>query len=95
MNFHEFQDSILIDVVSIRFFDLLIEFVQGPCLNNQKLLINSKLLISICDILQRYKDIDLDNYKTFNQNNVLFTYPQISLLTYKVINFFMCIILII
>jgi len=70
----------------IKCFDLLIEFVQGPCMNNQVLLINSKLLFTISDILHKYKEIDEVNYKTVNMANLLFTYPQIAILNYKVRN---------
>jgi hypothetical protein len=35
----------------VKCFDLLIEFIQGPCLPNQLAVINSKLLINIADIL--------------------------------------------
>ena len=38
----------------VKCFDLLIEFTQGPCLENQLALINSKLLITINDILKFY-----------------------------------------
>lgn len=38
----------------MKCFDLLIEFIQGPCLENQLALINSKLLITINDILKYY-----------------------------------------
>ncbi len=38
----------------IKCFDLLIEFIQGPCFENQIALINSKLLITINDILKFY-----------------------------------------
>lgn len=70
--------------------DLLIEFIQGPCAENQKLLINSKLLITISEILKKYQEINLDNYENGEvnidkvQTNSLFTYPQIAILVYKV-----------
>ena len=37
-----------------RCFDLLIEMVQGPCFESQLLLINSKLLVTINDLLKYY-----------------------------------------
>ena len=37
-----------------RCFDLLIEMIQGPCFESQLLLINSKLLVTINDLLKYY-----------------------------------------
>ena len=37
-----------------RCFDLLIEMIQGPCFDSQLLLINSKLLVTINDLLKYY-----------------------------------------
>ena len=37
-----------------RCFDLLIEMIQGPCFESQNLLINSKLLVTINDLLKYY-----------------------------------------
>ena len=37
-----------------RCFDLLIEMVQGPCFESQLLLINSKLLVTVNDLLKYY-----------------------------------------
>ena len=37
-----------------RCFDLLIEMIQGPCSESQLLLINSKLLVTINDLLKYY-----------------------------------------
>ena len=54
----------------IKCFDLLIEFIQGPCLENQITLINSKLLITINDILKYYLNSECENLQE------LFPYVQ-------------------
>ena len=41
-------------------FDLLIEMVQGPCFESQLLLINSKLLVTINDLLKYYLNSETD-----------------------------------
>ena len=46
-----------------RCFDLLIEMVQGPCFESQLLLINSKLLVSINDLLKYYLISETDQLK--------------------------------
>ena len=48
----------------IKCFDLLIEFIQGPCLENQLTLINSKLLITINDILKYYLNSESEVLQT-------------------------------
>ena len=60
-----------------RCFDLLIEMVQGPCFESQLLLINSKLLVTINDLLKYYLNLDVyelgEKYKkveTFKKNKV-------------------------
>ena len=46
-----------------RCFDLLIEMVQGPCFESQLLLINSKLLVTINDLLKYYLLSEIDTLK--------------------------------
>ena len=46
-----------------RCFDLLIEMVQGPCFESQLLLINSKLLVTINDLLKYYLISEADKLK--------------------------------
>ena len=46
-----------------RCFDLLIEMVQGPCFESQLLLINSKLLVTINDLLKYYLISEKDQLK--------------------------------
>ena len=43
-----------------RCFDLLIEMIQGPCFESQLLLINSKLLVTINDLLRYYLISEVD-----------------------------------
>jgi len=71
----------------IRSFDLLIEFIQGPCLENQILLINSKLMITISEILSIYEDIEIEEESSTIKNLYkfqLFSNPQIAILAFKV-----------
>ena len=46
-----------------RCFDLLIEMVQGPCFDLQLLLINSKLLVTINDLLKYYLISETDKLR--------------------------------
>ena len=46
-----------------RCFDLLIEMVQGPCFDSQILLINSKLLVTINDLLRYYLNSGIDKLR--------------------------------
>jgi hypothetical protein len=74
----------------VKCFDLLIEFIQGPCLENQVALINSKLLITISDILNLYlkttPDVKQNVINTLSDATGLLGKlipSQISLLAYK------------
>ena len=46
-----------------RCFDLLIEMVQGPCFESQLILINSKLLVTINDLLKYYLISETDKLR--------------------------------
>ena len=46
-----------------RCFDLLIEMIQGPCFESQLLLINSKLLVTINDLLKYYLISEIDKLR--------------------------------
>ena len=61
---------------------MLIEFIQGPSLENQIALINSKLLNTISEILDKYL-VKKDIYSTNESNEKIFNYSQISLLTFN------------
>ena len=56
----------------IKCFDLLIEFIQGPCFENQIALINSKLLITINDILKFYLNCESNSLKNAFPNVNIF-----------------------
>ena len=54
-----------------RCFDLLIEMIQGPCFESQLLLINSKLLVTINDLLKYYLISETEQlYQKFPKVNV-------------------------
>jgi hypothetical protein len=74
----------------VKCFDLLIEFIQGPCLENQVALINSKLLITISDILSLFlktsADMKQNSLNALSDATGLLSKlipSQISLLAYK------------
>ena len=54
-----------------RCFDLLIEMVQGPCFESQLLLINSKLLVTINDLLKYYLISETEQLKK--------NFPEVSI----------------
>ena len=60
--FNHFEPFLFVPL--IKCFDLLIEFIQGPCLENQLTLINSKLLITINDILKYYLNSESEVLQT-------------------------------
>ena len=53
-------------------FDLLIEMIQGPCFESQLLLINSKLLVTINDLLKYYLVSDIDKLREIFPNIEIF-----------------------
>ena len=67
----------------MKCFDLLIEFIQGPCLENQIAIINSKLLITMNDILKYYiicennqlcnSFPDVNSFKTYDKKSTMNT----------------------
>lgn len=89
--FKKFNNNLFNSI--IKCFDLLIEFVQGPCLENQMEIINSKLLVTINDIFGLYLKIDNIGNHIINNTNINFQESsnflinmnplQISILTYK------------
>lgn len=79
----------------VKCFDLIIEFVQGPCWENQTSIINSKIMITLNDILNLYLRVDsigneminysddLINFSDSNQSVLKMNPCQISVITYK------------
>ena len=55
-----------------RCFDLLIEMIQGPCFESQLLLINSKLLVTINDLLKYYLISEIDKLREIFPNIEIF-----------------------
>ena len=55
-----------------RCFDLLIEMVQGPCFESQLLLINSKLLVTLNDLLKYYLISEIDKLREAFPNVEIF-----------------------
>jgi hypothetical protein len=86
--FNNFEKQFFESLVNC--FDLLIEFIQGPSLENQVALINSKLLITISDILSLYMkttpDVKQNALNALSDSTGLLTKlipSQVSLLAFK------------
>ena len=64
-----------------RCFDLLIEMIQGPCFESQLLLINSKLLVTINDLLKYYLISETDQLYMKFPSVVVFKEAEFGYLT--------------
>ena len=67
-------ESYLFDPI-IKCLDLLIEFIQGPCLKNQVCVINSKIMVTLNEIFNLYLKIDnygnnIDDISDINNNKI-------------------------